>query len=133
MKWYGGNREGEKYRHTRELNKIHLALLISLFTVKLKELNRQILGSSIMIILWYVSLVGTWGPAPALTFRYTVSVCFLGSHRQLLQIDKSKAIALATGLTQLLHRVKATMEISVFVIIFDVGMTSVQMQKENQS
>lgn len=51
----------------------------------------------------------------------------------LLQIDKSEATGLATGLTQLLRSVKATSETSVLVIIFDVGMTSVQMQKENQS
>jgi len=38
-----------------------------------------------------------------------------------------------TGLTQLLRYVKATTEISLLEMIFDVGMTSLPMQKENQS
>lgn len=63
------------------------------------------------------------------------SVCPLpeATQRQLLQIEKGEVAALVRGLPQLLCSVKATTEISLLVIIFDIRMTPVQIQKENQT
>ena len=56
-----------------------------------------------------------------------------GHKGQLLQIEKSEAVALVRGLTQLMQNVKATTKVSLPVITFDVRMTLVQIQKEDQS
>lgn len=56
-----------------------------------------------------------------------------GHMGQLLQTENSESVALVWGLTQLVHNVKATTEVSLLVIIFDIRITPVQIQKENQS
>ena len=48
-------------------------------------------------------------------------------------IEKSESVTLVKGVTQLVHNVKATSEGLLLVITFDVRMTPVQIQKENQN
>lgn len=56
-----------------------------------------------------------------------------GFIRQLLHMGESEPAALVRGRTQLPCNVKVTAAVALLVIIFDVRMTPVQIQKENQN